>query len=68
MLLEAKELAERWRRECNTVRLRSSLGYRLPRPNLIHPIPNITRDISAGAGHGLPGNLWDLRFIGGHVF
>ena len=36
-LLEAKVLIERWRREYNTVRPHSSLGYRPPAPEAIEP-------------------------------
>ena len=36
-LLEAKVLIERWRREYNTVRPHSSLGYRPPAPEAIRP-------------------------------
>jgi len=38
-LLEAKVLIERWRREYNTVRPHSSLGYRSPAPAAIEPWP-----------------------------
>jgi len=37
-LLEAKVLMERWRREYNTVRPRSSLGYLPPAPEAILPL------------------------------
>ncbi len=36
-LLEAKVLIERWRREYNTVRPHSALGYRPPAPEAIQP-------------------------------
>lgn len=36
-LLEAKVLIERWRREYNTIRPHSSLGYRPPAPEAIEP-------------------------------
>jgi transposase InsO family protein len=36
-LLEAKVLIERWRRQYNTVRPHSSLGYRAPAPEAIQP-------------------------------
>jgi putative transposase len=36
-LLEAKVLIERWRREYNTIRPHSSLGYRPPAPEAIQP-------------------------------
>ena len=36
-LLEAKVLIERWRREYNTIRPHSSLGYRPPAPEAIAP-------------------------------
>jgi len=36
-LLEAKVLTERWRREYNTIRPHSSLGYRPPAPAAVQP-------------------------------
>jgi transposase InsO family protein len=36
-LLEARVLIERWRREYNTVRPHSSLGYRVPAPEAFAP-------------------------------
>jgi transposase InsO family protein len=36
-LLEAKVLIENWRREYNTIRPRSSLGYKPPAPEAIMP-------------------------------
>lgn len=36
-LLEAKVLIERWRREYNTVRPHSALGYRPPAPEVVKP-------------------------------
>jgi putative transposase len=36
-LLEAKVLIERWRREYNTIRPHSSLGYRHPAPEATQP-------------------------------
>ena len=36
-LLEAKVLIERWRRDYNTVRPHSSLGYRAPAPEATQP-------------------------------
>jgi transposase InsO family protein len=36
---EARVLIERWRREYNTVRPHSSLGYRPPAPETIIPLP-----------------------------
>ena len=36
-LWEAKVLTERWRGHYNTVRPHSSLGYRAPAPEAIHP-------------------------------
>ena len=36
-LAEAKILIERWRREYNTVRPHSALGYRPPAPDAISP-------------------------------
>jgi len=36
-LTEAKILIERWRREYNTVRPHSALGYRPPAPEAIMP-------------------------------
>ena len=38
-LKEAKVLIERWRREYNTFRPHSSLGYRPPAPETVQPIP-----------------------------
>ena len=38
-LAEAKILIERWRREYNTVRPHSALGYRPPAPETIMPAP-----------------------------
>jgi len=38
ILCEAKVLAERWKREYNTIRPHSSLGYRPPAPEaIVHP-------------------------------
>ena len=37
-LLEAKVLVERWRRDYNTLRPHSSLGYRPPAPEAIEPV------------------------------
>ena len=42
-LLEAKVLTERWRVEYNTIRPHSSLGYRPPAPEAIHPWPDSAR-------------------------
>ena len=36
-LAEAKILIERWRREYNTVRPHSALGYRPPAPEAVQP-------------------------------
>ena len=38
-LTEAKVLIERWRRQYNTVRPHSALGYRPPAPEVISPAP-----------------------------
>jgi len=38
-LTEAKILIERWRREYNTVRPHSALGYRPPAPETVRPLP-----------------------------
>ena len=38
-LTEAKILIERWRREYNTVRPHSALGYRPPAPAALSPAP-----------------------------
>ena len=38
-LSEAKILLERWRREYNTVRPHSALGYRPPAPEAVRPVP-----------------------------
>ena len=35
---EARVLIERWRREYNTVRPHSALGYRLPAPEAVRPV------------------------------
>ena len=46
-LLEAKVLIERWRREYNTVRPHSALGYRPPAPEAVltrSPGPPTTRE------------------------
>ena len=40
-LFEAKVLIERWRREYNTIRPHSSLGYRPPVPEAIHPLSSL---------------------------
>ena len=39
-LFEAKALIEHWRKEYNTIRPHSSLGYRPPAPEFIEPIPS----------------------------
>ena len=39
-LAEAKVLVERWRREYNTFRPHSALGYRPPAPVTIAPLPS----------------------------
>ena len=38
-LTEAQILIERWRREYNTVRPHSALGYRPPAPETVKPAP-----------------------------
>ena len=38
-LTEAKILIERWRRQYNTVRPHSALGYRPPAPEAVSPAP-----------------------------
>jgi putative transposase len=38
-LTEARILIERWRREYNTVRPHSALGYRPPAPEAVRPVP-----------------------------
>ena len=38
-LTEAKVLVDRWRREYNTVRPHSALGYRPPAPEATRPVP-----------------------------
>ena len=38
-LTEAKILIERWRRQYNTVRPHSALGYRPPAPKAVRPVP-----------------------------
>jgi len=42
-LLEAKVLIERWRKEYNTIRPHSLLGYRPPVPEAIQPWPESAR-------------------------
>ena len=37
-LAEAKILIERWRREYNTIRPHSALGYRPPAPEAVQPV------------------------------
>ena len=37
-ILEARILTERWRREYNTIRPHSSLGYRPPAPEAFQPL------------------------------
>jgi putative transposase len=55
-LLEAKVLIERWRREYNTRRPHSSLGYRPPAPEAIQPAsfasatPQQTKQAGVGTG------------------
>ena len=55
-LLEAKVLVERWRREYNTRRTHSSLGYRPPAPEAIEPrsfasaTPQQTNEAGVGTG------------------
>jgi transposase InsO family protein len=55
-LLEAKVLIERWRREYNTRRPHSSLGYRPPAPETIEPrsfasaTPQQTNEAGVGTG------------------
>ena len=36
-LHEAKAIIEQWRRECNTIRPHTSLGFRPPAPETIRP-------------------------------
>ena len=55
-LLEAKVLIERWRVEYNTIRPHSSLGYRPPAPEAIHPWPDSARRSLLG-GNLLKGNV-----------
>ncbi len=52
-LFEAKVLVEGWRREYNTLRSHSPLGYRPPAPEAIEPLPQ-----SSGATplHSTAGN------------
>jgi transposase InsO family protein len=51
-LLEAKVLVERWRRQYNTVRPHSSLGYQPPAPESIQPLSlaSATPQRAKGAG------------------
>ena len=42
-LKEAQVLVEQWRREYNTIRPHSALGYRPPAPEAIRPLPQWTR-------------------------
>ncbi len=41
-LAEAKVLVERWRREYNTIRPHSTLGYRRPAPVATAPLPSVS--------------------------
>ena len=38
-LTEVKILIEQWRRQCNTVRPHSALGYLSPAPEAVRPAP-----------------------------
>ena len=52
-LKEAQILIERWRREYNTVRPHSALGYRPPAPEAIRVIPIDPGYAMLGQDHGL---------------
>ena len=43
----AQVVVEQWRREYNTVRLHSSLGYRPPAPAAINPQPPVLEQVAA---------------------
>jgi len=47
-LQEAKVLIERWRKEYNTIRPHSSLGYRPPAPEAVRPFPPASAPLHPG--------------------
>ena len=50
-LLEAQVLVEQWRREYNTIRPHSSLGYRPPAPKAVRPRESwLRRPVLRGPG------------------
>ena len=49
-LLEAKVLTERWRREYNTIRPHSAIGYNPPTPETILPWSSEAQHITRGFG------------------
>jgi len=53
ILLEAKILIERWRTHCNSARPHSSLGYRPPAPEAIHPRSLVLATPQRANGDGL---------------
>jgi transposase InsO family protein len=52
-LTEAKVLIERWRREYNTFRPHSALGYRPPAPEAIELLPPASAPLHLAVGFGL---------------
>ena len=64
-LTEAKILIERWRREYNTVRPHSTLGYRPPAPEAVNPVsiggfhmrPALSSELAPLWGGGSPNPL-----------
>jgi transposase InsO family protein len=57
-LTEAKVLIEQWRREYNTIRPHSSLGYRPPAPEAIQPDPAFL-NLPTLRGPHPPGTRWE---------
>ena len=67
-LEEAKVLIEQWRREYNTHRPHSSLGYRPPAPEAIRPDPKLLNPTSASWTTPQPkGGAW-TNTLGGTAF
>jgi transposase InsO family protein len=48
-LFEAKVLIEHWRKEYNTIRPHSSLGYRPPAPETFEPMPSVSATLQLTA-------------------
>ncbi len=63
-LMEAKVLIERWRREYNTVRPHSALGYRPPAPEVREPAIPAPGSASLRDGYALPGGATDAGGYG----